>query len=58
MDWKNRSAYIFIKTKKGKAQEVWQRMQTWNNIIGTWIIDGEWDVIAWIDAENWDVVHN
>jgi len=41
MDWKNRSAYIFIKTKKGKAQDVWNRIQSWNNIIGTWIVDGD-----------------
>ena len=58
MDWKNRSAYVFIKTKRGKATDVWERIQSWDNIIGTWIVDGEWDVIAWFDAENWDVVHN
>ena len=57
MDWKNRSAYVFIKTKKGKANEIWQRFQNWENIIGTWIIDGEWDVIAWFDASDLDTLH-
>jgi hypothetical protein len=57
MDWKYRSAYVFIKTKKGKAKDVWQRFQTWDNMIGTWMVTGYYDVIAWFDAENWDTVH-
>jgi len=57
MDWKNRSAYVFIKSKKGKANEIWKRFQKWDNMIGTWMLTGDWDVIAWIDAENWDTVH-
>ena len=58
MDWKIRSAYIFIKTKKGKANEVWQRFQDWDNIIGTWIVSGGWDLIAWFDAPDLEIVHN
>lgn len=57
MDWKNRSAYVFIKTKEGKAYTVWQRFHNWDNIIGTWIVSGGYDVIAWFDAHDWDVVH-
>ena len=57
MDWKNRSAYVFVKATKGKAHDVWQRFQTWDNMIGTWIIDGDYDVIAWFDATDWDTVH-
>ena len=25
MDWKNRSAYVFIKTNKGTAETVWKK---------------------------------
>lgn len=57
MDWKNRSAYVFIKTTKSKAHEIWQRFQGWDNVIGTWIVAGEWDVIVWFDAKDWDAVH-
>lgn len=57
MNWKNRSAYIFIKTIKGKAQEIWQRFHKWDNIIGAWVVDGKWDVIIWIDASDWDTIH-
>lgn len=57
MDWKNRSAYVFIKTKNGKAEEVWKKFQTWDNIIGTWITSGNWDVIVWFDANDWDTIH-
>jgi hypothetical protein len=57
MDWKNRSAYIFVKSKKGKADKIWQKFQKWDNMIGTWMLTGDWDVIAWIDADNWDIVH-
>ncbi|MEF8848128.1 MAG: hypothetical protein V5A68_03245 [Candidatus Thermoplasmatota archaeon] len=58
MDWKDRSAYVFIKTKEGKANEIWKRFHDWHNMIGTWIVTGEYDVIAWFDAENWDVIHD
>ena len=57
MDWRNRSAYVFIKTKKGRSQESWKKFQTWDNVIGTWIVTGDWDVIVWFDAQDWDTVH-
>jgi hypothetical protein len=57
MEWKNRSAYIFLKVKEGKAQEIWQRFHNWGNLIGTWIVTGDWDVIVWIDAQDLDGVH-
>ena len=57
MDWKNRSAYVFIKAKEGRAHDVWQRFKSWESMIGTWIVTGEYDVIAWFDAQDWDTVH-
>ena len=57
MDWKNRSAYVFIKTKKGTAEYVWKKLQDWDNVIGTWMVSGDWDVIVWFDAQDWDTVH-
>ena len=57
MDWKYRSAYVFIKTKEGKAHDVWQRFHNWEHVIGSWIVTGECDVIVWFDAHNWDEVH-
>jgi len=57
MDWKNRSAYVFIKTKKGTAEYVWKKLQDWENVIGTWMVSGDWDVIVWFDAQDWDTVH-
>ena len=58
MEWKNRSAYVFIKTKKGKADYVWKQFQNWDNVIGTWVVTGDYDVIVWFDAHDWDTVHN
>ncbi len=57
MEWKNRSAYVFVKTAKGKADDVWKQFQNWDNVIGTWIVTGDWDVIVWFDAKDWDTVH-
>ena len=59
MEWKNRSAYVFIKTKKGKSDYVWKQFQNWDNVIGTWVVTGgDYDVIVWFDATDWDTVHN
>ena len=57
MDWKNRSAYVFIKTKKGTAEYVWKKLKEWENVIGTWMVSGNYDVIVWFDAQDWDTVH-
>ena len=57
MDWKNRSAYVFIKTKKGTAENIWKKFQDWENVIGTWMVSGDWDVIVWFDAQDWETVH-
>jgi hypothetical protein len=58
MEWKNRSAYVFIKTSKGKADDIWKQFQKWDNVIGTWIVTGNhWDVIVWFDAQDWETVH-
>jgi len=57
MHWGNRSAYVFIKTTKGKAQEVWKKFQQWDNVIGSWVVSGDHDVIVWFDAQDWDTVH-
>ncbi len=58
MYWKDRSAYAFIKTRQGTAEYVWQRFQSWENIIGAWVVTGEYDVIAWFDAKDWDTIHD
>jgi muconolactone delta-isomerase len=58
MNWKNRSAYAFIKTRQGTAEQVWQRFHNWENMIGTWVVTGEYDVIAWFDAKDWDTIHD
>jgi len=58
MEWKNRTAYAFIKTKNGNAHTVWERLQTWDNMIGAWIVTGEYDVVAWFDAKDWDTIHD
>jgi len=57
MEWKNRSAYVFIKTLEGKAENVWKQFQKWDNVIGTWIVTGDYDVIVWFDAQDLDTVH-
>ncbi|MFO8077164.1 MAG: Lrp/AsnC ligand binding domain-containing protein [Thermoplasmatota archaeon] len=58
MNWKDRTAYAFIKTKKGSAHQVWERFQSWDNVIGTWVVTGEYDVVAWFDAKDWDTIHD
>jgi hypothetical protein len=57
MEWKNRTAYVFIKTAKGKSHEVWQRFQSWDTAIGTWLVTGNYDVIVWLDTQDWDTIH-
>jgi len=58
LNWKDRTAYTFIKTKQGTAQQVWQRFHTWENMIGAFIVAGEYDIVAWYDAKDWDTVHD
>ena len=58
MKWKDRSAYVFVKTKQGQAQHVWDRLKSWDNMIGTWIVTGEYDIVAWFDAQDWDTTHD
>jgi hypothetical protein len=58
MEWRNRSAYVFIKTHQGKTVDIWKKFHTWDNVIGTWIVTGDWDVIVWFDAHSWDDIHN
>lgn len=57
MEWNNRSAYLLVKTEPGWAQKVWQKTQSWKPAIGSWIVTGDWDVMVWVDALNWDEVY-
>lgn len=57
MTWEKRSAYVFMRTKPGYAEKVWEHTKKWDKIIGSWIVTGEWDVIAWIDASDWDDIY-
>ncbi|MFC1522518.1 Lrp/AsnC ligand binding domain-containing protein [Elusimicrobiota bacterium] len=52
MDWKNRSAYLMVKTQPGQAENVWKKTQEWPTAIGSWVVTGDWDVIVWVDAKN------
>ena len=51
MEWKNRSAYVFIKTYPGKAEQVYKKITDWENTIGVVMTTGDYDMIAWIDTE-------
>lgn len=57
MEWKKRSAYVFIRTEPGKTEDIWHKVQKWEKTIGAWVVTGEWDIITWIDAQNWDEVY-
>ena len=34
-----------------------RKFKDWDNVIGSWVVSGEWDVIVWFDAEDWDTIH-
>lgn len=54
MEWEKRSAYVFIKTYPGKAENVYSMIKEWQNTIGVFMTTGPWDVIAWIDTKDID----
>ena len=51
MEWKNRTAYVFIKACPGKSDQVYQKVTEWKNVIGAVMTTGEYDIIAWVDTE-------
>ena len=52
MDWEKRSAYVFIKCYPGKSDKVFNMIKEWDNAFGVFTTAGNWDLIAWFDAEN------
>lgn len=55
--WKERTAYVFIRTEGKYTENVWKKVQKWEESIGAWIVTGDWDVLLWIDTQNLDRVY-
>lgn len=47
-----------MKAKPGMAEKVWKSFQQCDEAIGAWVVTGDWDVIAWVDAYSWDGVYD
>lgn len=57
MEWKDRSAYLLLKTQPGHSEKVWRSLQNWRQGIGAWVVTGPWDVMAWVDSNSWNEVY-
>ncbi len=57
MEWKRRSAYVFIKTRTGKAEYVCEKLNQWEHTIGTFMVHYPWDVMVWFDAKDIEETH-
>jgi hypothetical protein len=52
MEWERRSAYVFVKCYPGKNDKVYNMIREWKNVFGVFTTTGNWDLIAWFDAED------
>lgn len=48
MGWDNRSAFVFIKSQKNRAEDVFDMLKDKDYTIGVFQTTGQYDVIAWI----------
>ncbi|MCF7798291.1 Lrp/AsnC ligand binding domain-containing protein [Candidatus Woesearchaeota archaeon] len=45
-------AYLLINVEKDKEQELYETINGYEEVIGSHIIFGEWDIIAKVEIEN------
>ncbi len=45
-------AYLLISVEKDKEQEIYEEVNGYEEVIGSYIIFGEWDIIAKVKIEN------
>jgi DNA-binding Lrp family transcriptional regulator len=45
-------AYLLINTEKGKEQDIYEKINTCDEVLGSHIIFGEWDIIAKVNVDN------
>jgi hypothetical protein len=57
MEWKRRSAYVFVRTRPGSAESVFMKVNQWDHTIGAFMTHWPWDVLVWMDAENIEDAH-
>lgn len=57
MEWEKRSAFVFIKTRPGTAEEVNGRLKKWQQTIGTFMIHSPWDIMVWLDSGDLEETH-
>jgi hypothetical protein len=57
MEWKRRSAFVFVKARTGMAEPVFQKLASWDHTIGVFLVHWPWDVVVWFDSENIEVTH-
>ena len=57
MEWKRRSAYVFVRTRPGMAENVFLKVNRWDHTIGSFMTHWPWDILVWMDAENIEETH-
>jgi DNA-binding Lrp family transcriptional regulator len=58
MQWENRSAFVYVKTYPGKAQEVYQQFQKNPQVLACFMMPGVHDLMVWFDSKNMTDVYN
>ncbi len=51
MGWENRSAYVFIKSRKGKSTDVFNMFKDRKDAVGVFLTAGKYDIMAWITSK-------
>ena len=54
MQYSKKTGYIFVKTNPGYTKEVYDHFTKADFVIGAWVVTGDYDIIAWVNAHNED----
>jgi hypothetical protein len=54
MEFTKKTGYIFIKTATSTTKHIFDTLKTNDWVIGAWVVTGDYDIIAWVNAKNED----
>jgi hypothetical protein len=57
-EWHKRSAYLAVQADREAGEQVWKKVQKWDQTIGSWMVTGPWDVLVWVDAHSWEDLYD
>lgn len=57
MKWDNQSAFVYVKAKPGKAQQVYQKLQQNAKMLACFMVPGAYDVMVWFDSKDMNDVY-